>query len=31
MAVASGHFTTEQLREAGADHALASPGEGMPV
>jgi hypothetical protein len=31
IAVASGNFTTEQLREVGADHALASSGKGMPV
>ena len=31
VAVASGHFTTEQLAEAGADHVLGSLEEEMPV
>jgi hypothetical protein len=29
--VASGHYTVEQLREAGADYAIASLEEPLPV
>jgi len=31
VAVASGHYTIEQLREANADYALASLEEPLPV
>jgi phosphoglycolate phosphatase len=31
VAVASGHFTAEQLAEAGADHVLNSLEEGLPL
>jgi phosphoglycolate phosphatase len=31
VAVASGHFTAEQLAEAGADHVLSSLEEGLPL
>jgi phosphoglycolate phosphatase-like HAD superfamily hydrolase len=31
VAVASGHFTTDELREAGADHVLASLEEELPL
>jgi phosphoglycolate phosphatase len=31
VAVGSGHFTVDQLREAGADYAIASLEEGLPL
>ncbi len=31
VGVAIGHFTSEELREAGADHVLDSPEEELPL
>ena len=31
VAVGSGHFTVDQLREAGADYAIASLEAGLPL
>ncbi|MGI8559045.1 MAG: HAD hydrolase-like protein [Solirubrobacteraceae bacterium] len=31
IAVASGHFSLEQLQQAGADHAISSLADGLPI